>query len=171
MSLIVLGATFCYALSTVMLRLLSRHDSDVVALFWLSLATSAASLVGAVPAWVWPTAIDWVWLIVMGLLGGIAQILNTRAWRLAPTVLAPFDYTSIVLAVLFGYLVQGGALLDGVVRPAAGDRVGPLHPTPRARPGPGAGLVFPVYVTGSLSLVTWGLCPRAVLRAFSSLEH
>lgn len=105
MSLIVLGATFCYSLSTVMLRLLSRHDSDVVALFWLSLITSAASLVGAVPAWVWPTSIDWVWLIVMGLLGGIAQILNTRAWRLAPTaVLAPFDYTSIVLAVLFGYL-------------------------------------------------------------------
>ena len=105
MSLVVLGATFCYALSTVMLRLLSRHDSDVVALFWLSLATSAASLIGAVPAWVWPTPIDWVWLIVMGLLGGIAQILNTRAWRLAPTaVLAPFDYTSIVLAVLFGYL-------------------------------------------------------------------
>lgn len=105
MSLIVLGATFCYALSTVMLRLLSRHDSDVVALFWLSLATSAASLVGAVPVWVWPTPMDWVWLVTMGLLGGIAQILNTRAWRLAPTaVLAPFDYTSIVLAVLFGYL-------------------------------------------------------------------
>lgn len=105
MSILVLGATFCYALSGVMLRLLSRHDSDVVALFWLSLATSAASLVGAVPAWVWPTPIDWVWLIVMGLLGGVAQILSTRAWRLAPTaVLAPFDYTSIVLAVLFGYL-------------------------------------------------------------------
>jgi drug/metabolite transporter (DMT)-like permease len=105
MSLVVLGATFCYALSGVMLRLLSRYDSDVVALFWLSLATSAASLVGAVPAWVWPTPIDWVWLIVMGLLGGVAQILSTRAWRLAPTaVLAPFDYTSIVLAVLFGYL-------------------------------------------------------------------
>jgi drug/metabolite transporter (DMT)-like permease len=105
MSVIVLGATFCYSLSTVMLRLLSRHDSDVVALFWLSLATSAASLVGAVPVWVWPTPNDWIWLTVMGLLGGIAQILNTRAWRLAPTaVLAPFDYTSIVLAMLFGYL-------------------------------------------------------------------
>lgn len=105
MSLVVLGATFCYSLSTVMLRLLSRHDSDVVALFWLSLATSAASLVGAVPVWIWPSPIDWLWLVIMGLLGGIAQILNTRAWRLAPTaVLAPFDYTSIVLAVLFGYL-------------------------------------------------------------------
>lgn len=105
MSLIVLGATFCYSLSTVMLRLLSRHDSDIVALFWLSLATSGASLLGAIPAWVWPTGIDWVWLVTMGLLGGIAQIMNTRAWRLAPTaVLAPFDYTSIVLAVLIGYL-------------------------------------------------------------------
>jgi drug/metabolite transporter (DMT)-like permease len=105
MSVIVLGATFCYSLSTVMVRLLSRQDSDVVALFWLSLATSAASLVGAIPVWVWPTPTDWIWLIVMGLLGGIAQILNTRAWRLAPTaVLAPFDYASIVLAMLFGYL-------------------------------------------------------------------
>ena len=105
MSLIVLGATFCYSLSTVMLRLLSRRDSDIVALFWLSLATSGASLAGAIPVWVWPTAIDWVWLVVMGLLGGIAQVMNTRAWRLASTaVLAPFDYTSIVLAVLFGYL-------------------------------------------------------------------
>jgi drug/metabolite transporter (DMT)-like permease len=104
MSLIVLGATFCYSLSTVMLRLLSRHDSDVVALFWLSLATSAASLIGAVPVWVWPTPIDWLWLVTLGLLGGVAQVLSTRAWRLAPAaVLAPFDYTSIVLAVLFGY--------------------------------------------------------------------
>jgi len=105
MSLIVLGATFCYALSTVMIRLLSRHDSDIVALFWLFLATSVASLAGAIPTWIWPTPIDWVWLLMIGLLGGVAQILSTRAWRLAPAaILAPFDYTSIVLAVLFGYL-------------------------------------------------------------------
>ena len=39
------------------------------------------------------------------LIGGIAQILVTRALRLAPaSVLAPFDYSSIVLAVAYGYL-------------------------------------------------------------------
>ena len=104
-SLVVVGATFCYSLSTIMLRLISRYDQDVVSLFWLSLVTSAVSLVGAIPDWVWPTASDWGWLIVMGLLGGVAQILTTRAWRLAPAaVLAPFDYVSIVLAVLYGYL-------------------------------------------------------------------
>lgn len=104
-SLIVLAATFCYALSTVMVRLLSRHDHDVVTLFWFSLAASIVSLVGAIPEWTWPTPLDWAWLVGLGLLGGVAQILITRAWRIAPAaVLAPFDYTSIVLAMLFGYL-------------------------------------------------------------------
>ncbi len=104
-SLIVLAATFCYALSTILVRLLSRHDHDVVSLFWFSLAASAVSMIGAIPEWKWPTPMDWVWLILLGLLGGVAQILITRAWRLAPAaVLAPFDYASIVLAVLFGYL-------------------------------------------------------------------
>lgn len=104
-SLILLAATFCYALSTILVRLLSRHDHDIVTLFWFALAASAVSLVGAIPEWRWPSPMDWVWLTVLGLLGGVAQILITRAWRLAPAaVLAPFDYTSIVLAVLFGYL-------------------------------------------------------------------
>ena len=105
MSLIVLGATFCYSLSTVLVRLASRHDHDAVTMFWFSAASSVVSLGFSIPEWVWPTPIDWFWLIVLGLLGGVGQVLSTRAWRLAPAaVLAPFDYASIVLAVLFGYL-------------------------------------------------------------------
>jgi drug/metabolite transporter (DMT)-like permease len=105
MSLLVLGATFCYSLSTVMVRLASRYDHDAVTLFWFSAVSSVASLILGIPEWIWPTAIDWVWLVLLGLLGGVAQILVTRAWRLAPAaILAPFDYSSIVLAMLFGYL-------------------------------------------------------------------
>ena len=105
MSLVVLAATFCYSLSTVLVRLASRHDHDAVTLFWFSASSSVVSLVLGAPDWVWPTPLDWVWLIVLGLLGGVAQILVTRAWRLAPAaVLAPFDYVSIVFAMLYGYL-------------------------------------------------------------------
>ncbi|NQW54945.1 MAG: DMT family transporter [Rhodospirillales bacterium] len=104
-SLVILGATFCYSLSTVLVRLLSRHDLDVVTLFWFALVGSLISLACAIPEWKWPPLLDWVWLLTLGPLGGVAQILITRAWRLAPAaVLAPFDYTSIVLAVAFGYL-------------------------------------------------------------------
>ena len=103
-SLIVLGATFCYALSTILVRLASRSDQDAATLFWFALVSSLVGLVGAVPNWVWPAPMDWIWLLLLGLLGGVAQVLVTRAWRLAPAaILAPFDYTSIVLAVGFGY--------------------------------------------------------------------
>lgn len=104
-SLVVLGATFCYSLSTIMVRQLSRYDQDAATLFWFALSSALVALVGAVPDWIWPPLIDWVLLIVIGLLGGVAQILVTRAWRLAPAaILAPFEYVSIVMALLYGYL-------------------------------------------------------------------
>src|ERR1700682_2670635 len=69
---------------------------------WLCLVASAVSLIGAIPEWKWPSLGGWFWLSSLGLIGGIGQILVTRALRLAPaSVLAPFDYSSIVLAVLY----------------------------------------------------------------------
>ena len=105
LSLVVLGATLCYSLSTVLTRLISRYDHDVATIFWFCLFASGASLIGALPDWKWPSPAGWAWLCSLGLVGGIGQILVTRALRLAPaSVLAPFDYTSIVFAVLYGYL-------------------------------------------------------------------
>jgi drug/metabolite transporter (DMT)-like permease len=105
LSLVVLGATFCYSLSTVLTRLISRYDHDAATIFWFCLFASAASLIGAIPEWKWPSLAGWFWLSSLGLIGGVGQILVTRALRLAPaSVLAPFDYSSIVLAVLYGYL-------------------------------------------------------------------
>ena len=103
--MVVLGATFCYSLSTVLTRLISRYDHDVATIFWFCLFASGASLIGALPDWRWPSPAGWAWLCSLGLIGGIGQILVTRALRLAPaSVLAPFDYTSIIFAVLYGYL-------------------------------------------------------------------
>jgi drug/metabolite transporter (DMT)-like permease len=89
----------------VLTRLISRYDHDAATIFWFCLFASAASLIGAIPEWKWPSPAGWFWLSSLGLIGGVGQILVTRALRLAPaSVLAPFDYSSIVLAVLYGYL-------------------------------------------------------------------
>jgi drug/metabolite transporter (DMT)-like permease len=105
LSVVVLGATFCYSLSTVLTRLISRYDHDVATIFWYCLFASIVSLVGAIPDWKWPSPAGWVWLCSLGLIGGIGQVLVTRALRLTPaSVLAPFDYVTIVFAVLYGYL-------------------------------------------------------------------
>ena len=58
MSLVVLGATFCYSMSTVLVRVNSRHDSDAATLFWFSVVSSVVSVGAAIPDWIWPTAID-----------------------------------------------------------------------------------------------------------------
>ncbi len=106
LSLAVLAATFSYALSTVLVRRVSRYDHDAATIFWFSLIASSVSLVGAIPEWKAPTPLDWLLLCSLGLLGGLAQILVTRALRQAPaSILAPFDYASIVFALLYGYVV------------------------------------------------------------------
>jgi drug/metabolite transporter (DMT)-like permease len=115
LSLAVLAATFCYALSMVCVRRLSRTDSDQTTIMAHSVATIglcgliiAGNELGGQPMgalWVWPTAADWLWLIAVGLTGGLAQILVTRAWRLTPAaILAPFDYVAIVFALSLGWL-------------------------------------------------------------------
>lgn len=105
MSLVVLLATLSYSLSTVVTRLVSRHDHDAATIFWFCLFAAIASAIGAIPDWKWPPFGDWFWLSSLGLIGGVGQILVTRALRLAPiSVLAPFDYSSIVLAMLYGHL-------------------------------------------------------------------
>jgi len=45
---------------------------------------------------------------VIGLIGGLSHILLTESYRYAPTsVVAPFDYTSMLWALLLGYWVFG----------------------------------------------------------------
>jgi drug/metabolite transporter (DMT)-like permease len=47
-------------------------------------------------------------LMATGLCGGIAHILLTESYRWAPaSVIAPFDYTTMLWAFVLGYLVFG----------------------------------------------------------------
>jgi len=57
-------------------------------------------------------------LILAGLLGGLAQIFLTSAYRFADaSVVAPFDYASMLFALIIGYVifdeVPTGAMLLG----------------------------------------------------------
>lgn len=45
-------------------------------------------------------------LVLAGLFGGVGQILMTSSYRFAEaSLVAPFDYTSMILALLVGYFV------------------------------------------------------------------
>ncbi len=73
----------------------------LAAAFWPDAAPGAALVQGQ--AWKPPTAADWAPLILIGVLGGVGQIFMTQGYRFAePSVLATFDYSSILFAIAIG---------------------------------------------------------------------
>ena len=99
---------FCAALAHVYVRKLMATDSTASVSFWFALLTTFLSALSAPFGWVVPTWEVAGLLILAGLLGGIAQILMTTAYRYAEaSVVAPFDYAQIVFALLVGYFVFG----------------------------------------------------------------
>lgn len=74
--------------------------------FWFSLTATLLSLVTLPFGWVWPTPVEAAILVGAGLLGGIGQILLTASYREADaSLVAPFDYASMLFSLGIGYFV------------------------------------------------------------------
>ncbi|WP_068030483.1 DMT family transporter [Rhodoplanes sp. Z2-YC6860] len=106
-ALIALAGSLTFSLSMISTRTL-RGTSDTVL---VTSQTVAALIFGAVlsPAsWVTPSMRDLVLLALLGMVAMIAHVCVNRSLKLAPaSTVVPYQYTTIVWAVLFGYLVFG----------------------------------------------------------------
>ncbi len=102
-----LGAVFA-ALAQVFVRKLITSEPTAAIVFYFSLTASVLSLVTLPFGWVFPTAREAMFLVGAGLLGGVGQILLTESYRHAETgVIAPFEYVSMLLALILGYTIFG----------------------------------------------------------------
>ena len=100
-----LGAVF-YAFAMIFVRKLSRTETNAAIVFYFTLTGIGVGFIGMLPDWKTPDAAGLALLTSVGILGGCAQILMTQAFRSAPAAtLAPFEYTAMIWAVLFGYLI------------------------------------------------------------------
>jgi drug/metabolite transporter (DMT)-like permease len=103
-----LGA-FCSALAMTEVRRLTRSETTGAIVFYFTLLSSCAGLASIAFGWNWPfTAFDAFLMVLMGILGGIGQILLTSSYRHGDaSLVAPFEYTSMIWAVGLGYLLFG----------------------------------------------------------------
>lgn len=105
---IALAGTVFYALAMIFVRKLSRTETSAAIVFYYSLASTLVAGAFMPFQWVTPTWLDLGLLVAVGLVGGVAQIAMTNAFRLADvSVVMPFDYTAMLWAALFGFLVWG----------------------------------------------------------------
>jgi drug/metabolite transporter (DMT)-like permease len=83
-----------------------RGDDPLTSLLYTA-AAGAIVTTAIVPwFWTWPTAFDWLLLVGSGAMGGLGHLFLIRAVRMAPaSVVAPFSYSSLVWATLFGFVI------------------------------------------------------------------
>jgi drug/metabolite transporter (DMT)-like permease len=102
------AAACCNAGTVIQTRRLTESETTQSIVFYFSLICALAGLTTLPFGWLVPSASDLVALVALGLLGGTAHIFLTESYRFASaSVVAPFDYTSMIWALVLGYLVFG----------------------------------------------------------------
>lgn len=104
-TVVLMGAVLA-ALAQVFVRKLVATEGTAAIVFWFTITSSLLSLLTLPWGWVMPTWDIALMLICAGLLGGIGQIFLTSSYRYADaSLVAPFDYTSMILALGIGYFL------------------------------------------------------------------
>ena len=105
-ALIGLAGAFCMGFAMIAIRRLSGTETSVSIVFYFTLTNVLVATVTLPFAWHPPTGLEWAMLIGIGVLGGCGQYLLTRSYRYAQaSLLAPFDYTSMLYALVLGYVL------------------------------------------------------------------
>ncbi|MCX7645672.1 MAG: DMT family transporter [Rhodobacteraceae bacterium] len=107
-AMVVLMGAVCTALAQVFVRKLVATERTSAIVFWFSVTATVLSLLTLPFGWVVPTPGEAALLVAAGLCGGVGQILLTSSYRHADaSVVAPFEYASMLLAIGIGYAVFG----------------------------------------------------------------
>lgn len=100
------AAAALIGLGLVVVRLLVSGEKTSVIVFYFAVICSAGSLFTLPWGWVVPSLPITLILILSGIAGGAAQILLTESIRYADmSTLAPFEYVSMLAAIVIGYFV------------------------------------------------------------------
>ena len=133
-ALLALAAALGRAFVQIHVRRLVQTETTSSIFFYFALTASGLSLVTwplgmifphAVPSWTNPGFAVLSLLIGAGLIGGVAQIMVTSSFRFGPvSMLAPFDYSSMIFATFIGWVIFGDvptpAILGGAALVIAG---------------------------------------------------
>ncbi len=107
-------------------RHLTKSESTSSIVFYFSVICALAGLVTLPFGWIMPSRGEIGVLVAIGFLGGLGHIFLTESYRHASaSLVAPFDYTSMVWALLLGYAMFGETptlmiILGSIIIAAAG---------------------------------------------------
>ena len=125
-ALFALGGAFFTACAMIQIRRLVQTETTASVVFYFSILSSLFGLTTLPFGWVWPDPTTALALVAIGFLGGIGQVFLTSGYRYAEaSVIAPFEYTTLIWALSIGWIAFGDlpdafALVGGLVVIASG---------------------------------------------------
>jgi len=123
-ALIALLGAVLVAFATVLVKIVSRHDTPITLMFYTGFVGTFVAIVPAWLNWVPPTPTEYLLLVMVGVLGATAHNCFIRGYAIGDaTAVAPFEYTSLIFAAIAGviifsdlpdvYTILGAAIIVG----------------------------------------------------------
>jgi drug/metabolite transporter (DMT)-like permease len=105
-TLAVLGTALCYALSSVLVKIIGRTDSTQSMIFWMTCMLAIGSTLVALPGWKPIAQEHWPILGGIAVTGAIGQWGITEAFKRAPAAsVAPLEYSGLAWVIMIDVLV------------------------------------------------------------------
>jgi drug/metabolite transporter (DMT)-like permease len=102
--MIAFGAAVFSAVAMIYLRSMSGGEHAITITFYFMLTSMACALLTLPWGWIVPSQQQALILLLTGAFGVFGQLLMTYSYRYAEaSTIAPLDYSSMILSVLFGY--------------------------------------------------------------------
>lgn len=105
-ALIVLASAFCYGVSHATTKSISQHDHAMTILFYMCLIQLPIGLLLALTHWVWPSGVQWLWLLLIGMTALSAHYCMVKAMHHADaSTVVTLDFLRLPLIALVGIVL------------------------------------------------------------------
>lgn len=103
-----LFSALCSGVAYNHVRSMGGREHPYVIVFYFSGLTLLLMAPYSLSHWVWPQGMEWLWLLLMSLFTHLAQLSLTTALQAEKiAVVTPWNYTGVIYALLFGWLLFG----------------------------------------------------------------
>ena len=106
--MIIIFSAATWAATLTLTKTILRTDSAITVVSYMTLFLVPISFLLALFYWQWPSLEQLLWLLLIGVLGGAAQICLNQAYKEAEaTAITPLDFSRLIWASVLGYIAFG----------------------------------------------------------------
>ncbi|OGP08611.1 MAG: hypothetical protein A2048_08970 [Deltaproteobacteria bacterium GWA2_45_12] len=93
------------AIAYIGIKKLHQTESFFTIVFYFSFFSSLLAFIMMIPNFIWPTSLEWVSVIGIGLCGTVAQLCMTYSYKfIDASVVSPYSYFGVIFSALWGLL-------------------------------------------------------------------